>query len=80
MAVTLKPKPNHPTENIKKSQNHIRLNVKDFQTLFFDCNVVMHHEFLPQGRTVNKEYYLEVISRLHEEISQKRTELWKNQS
>ena len=49
-------------------------------TVFFDCNAVVHHEFLPQGRTVNKEYYLEVMHRLREAIRQKRTELWKNQS
>lgn len=41
---------------------------------------VVHHEFLPQGRTVNKEYYLEVMRRLREAIRQKRTELWKKQS
>ena len=41
---------------------------------------VVHHEFLPQGRTVNKEYYLEVMRRLRENIRQKCTELWKNQS
>ena len=42
-------------------------------TVFFGCN----HEFLPQGRVVNKEYYLEVM---RETIRQKRTELGKNQS
>ena len=39
-----------------------------------------HYEFLLQGRTVNKEYYLEIMLRLRESIRQKRTELWKNQS
>ena len=48
--------------------------------MFLECNGIVHHEFLPQGRTVNKEYYLEVISRLRETIRQKRTELWKNQT
>ena len=54
--------------------------VKVLLTVFFDCNSVVHYEFLPQGRIVNKEYYLEVMSRLREAIRQKRTELWKNQS
>ena len=48
--------------------------------VFFDWNDVVHHEFLSQGRAVNKEYYLEVICRLREAFRQKRTELWKNQS
>ena len=54
--------------------------MKDLITVFFDCNGVVHHEFLPQGRTVNKEYYLEVMRRLREAIRQKHTELWKKQS
>ena len=27
----------------------------DLLTVFFDCNDIVHHEFLPQGCTVNKE-------------------------
>ena len=44
-------------------------------TVFFDCNGVMHHEFLPQGLTVNK-----VMSRLREANRLKGIELWKNHS
>ena len=46
----------------------------------FDCNTVVHPEFFSYGRTVNKEYYLEVMRRLRETIRQKRTDLWNNQS
>ena len=52
--------------------------MKVLLTVFFDCNGV-DHVFLPQGRTINKEYYLEVMRRLREAIRQKLTELWKNQ-
>lgn len=38
---------------------------------------MVHYEFLPQGCTANKEYYLEVMSPLHKKIRQKCTELWK---
>ncbi|UYV62471.1 hypothetical protein LAZ67_2000722 [Cordylochernes scorpioides] len=41
---------------------------------------VVHHEFLPQSRTVNKEYYLQVIRHLREAIRQKRPDLWKNKN
>ena len=54
--------------------------MKVLLTVFFDCNGVVHHEFLPQDRTVNKERYLEAIRRLREVIRQKRTELLENQS
>ncbi|UYV78697.1 K02A2.6-like [Cordylochernes scorpioides] len=41
---------------------------------------VVHHEFLPQGRTVNKEYYLQVMRNLREAIRQKRPDLWKHKN
>ncbi|UYV67460.1 hypothetical protein LAZ67_5000695 [Cordylochernes scorpioides] len=41
---------------------------------------VVHHEFLPQGRTVNKEYYLQIMRNLREAIRQKRPDLWKNKN
>ena len=59
MAMTLKPKPNYPNGSVQKSQkwkitHQIRLNVKVLLTVFFDCNGMVHHEFLLQSRTVNK--------------------------
>ncbi|UYV74793.1 hypothetical protein LAZ67_12001006 [Cordylochernes scorpioides] len=41
---------------------------------------VVDHEVLPQGRTVNKEYYLQVMRNLREAIRQKRPDLWKNKN
>ena len=71
-------KSNHTNVSVQKSQDrkkYIKFGQKCtfLATAFFDCNGVVHHDYLPQGRTVNKEYYLEAIC-------QKRTELWKNQS
>ena len=69
-----------PEEPIPKNAHQVRSNVKGLHTVFFDCNGVVHHEFLPLDRTVNKKYYLEVMCRLRKAIHQKHTELWKNQS
>ena len=85
MAMTLKPKPNLPNGNVQKRQDRnnarqVRSNEKILLTVFFDCNGVVHHEFLPQVGMINKEYYLEVMRQLREAIHQKRTELWKKQS
>ena len=44
----------------RKKTRQVRSNVKVLLTVFFNCNRMVHREFLPQGRTVNKEYYLEV--------------------
>ena len=81
--MTIKSKPNHLNGSVQKNQDqkrHVRSNVKVLLTVFFDCNGMVHHEFLPQDRTVNKVYYLVVLGRLCKIIRQKRTELWKNQS
>ncbi|UYV70168.1 hypothetical protein LAZ67_7002057 [Cordylochernes scorpioides] len=69
-----------PHEPRPKKARQVRSNVKVFLTVFFDCRGVVHHEFLPQGRTVNKEYYLQVMRNLREAIRQKRPDLWKNKN
>ena len=40
-----------------------------------DYNGIVDHEFLSEGQTVNKEYYLGVMRRLREAIRQKRKDL-----
>ncbi|UYV63819.1 K02A2.6-like, partial [Cordylochernes scorpioides] len=67
-----------PHEPRPKKARQVRSNVKVLLKVFFDCRGVVHHEFLPQGRTVNKEYYLQVMRNLREAIRQKRPDLWKN--
>ena len=57
-----------PEEPRPKKPRQVRSNVKVLLTVFFDYNGVVHHELLPQGRTVNKEYYLEVLRQLGEVI------------
>ena len=50
-----------PEEPRPKKARQVRSNLKVLLIVFFDCNGVMHHEFLPQGRTVNEKYYLEIM-------------------
>ncbi|UYV75720.1 hypothetical protein LAZ67_13001110 [Cordylochernes scorpioides] len=69
-----------PHEPRPKKARQVRSNVEVLLTVFFDCRGVVHHEFLPQGRTVNKEYYLQVMRNLREKICQKRPDLWKNKN
>ncbi|UYV75811.1 hypothetical protein LAZ67_13001424 [Cordylochernes scorpioides] len=69
-----------PQEPRPKKARQVRSNVKVLLTVFFDCRVVVHHQFLPQGRTVNKEYYLQVMRDFREAIRQKRPDLWKNKN
>ena len=55
-----------------KKSRQVRSHVKVMLTVFFDSEGVVHSEFLPQGRTVNKECYLEVMQRLREVVRKKR--------
>jgi len=47
---------------------------------FFDWQSIIHHEFVPRGQTVNKEFYVAVLKRLREAVRRKRPQLWTNQS
>ena len=45
---------------------------------FFDASGVVHHEYLPEGSTVNRTYYNEVLKRLRDANRRKRPELRKS--
>ncbi len=43
---------------------------------FFDCNGLIHSEFVPQGETVTADSYCATLARLREKICHKRPHLW----
>lgn len=47
---------------------------------FFDIHGILYVNWVPEGQTVNKEYYLGVLATLRERVRRKRPELWKNKS
>ena len=69
-----------PNEPRPKKPRRFQSKKKVMLTVFMDYRGVVHHEFLPEGQTVNKEYYLGVMRRLREAIRQKRPDLWANNS
>ena len=60
-----------PNEPRPKKPRHFQSKKKVMLTVFMDYRGVVDHEFLPEGQTVNKEYYLGVMRRLREAIRQK---------
>jgi hypothetical protein len=60
-----------------KKTHQVHSHVKVMLTVFFNSEGVVHYEFLPQGRTVNKEFYLEVLQRLREAVRKKRPDVWR---
>ena len=45
---------------------------------FFDSEGIVHHEYAPDGQTINKEFYVEVLRRLRESVRRKRQEKWRD--
>jgi len=50
---------------------------KSMLIVFFDIRGIVHHEFAPQGQTMNAGFYRNVLCRLREDIQRKRPELWR---
>jgi len=57
-----------------------RSNMKVFLIAYFDWQGVVYHEFTPNGQTIIKEYYLDILRRLRETIHKKRPILWRSNS
>ena len=53
-----------------------RLQVKVTLITFFDYHGLVHHEFVPQGQTVNQLFYKDVLTRLVNKICQKQRAFW----
>lgn len=66
------PKPKKPRQSRSK--------IKVMLIVFFDIRGVVHHEYVPERQTVNKEYYVTVLRRLRERVRRVRPELWADNS
>ncbi|UYV69549.1 CLCN3 [Cordylochernes scorpioides] len=61
-----------------KKARFTKSKVKTLLVTFFDINGLVHHEFIPFGRTINQEVYLGIMRRLREAVRLKRPERWQN--
>ena len=53
--------------NLKKGCQ-VQSKTKAMLLAFFDSEGIVHHEYVPNGQTINKEFYLEVLRRLRESV------------
>ena len=61
-----------------KKARQVRSKINVLLTVFLDASGVVHHEYFPEGSTVNQTYYIEVVKRLRDAIRQKKPELWRS--
>ena len=58
----------------KVQQSHSK--IKTMLTVVFDWEGVVNHRYTPPGQTINKEYYLSVLSWLRDAVWRKQPQLW----
>ncbi len=46
--------------------------------LFFDSKGVIHQEYVPEGRTVNATFYIQVLDCVCEHMAYVRPEMWRD--
>ncbi|XP_037499989.2 protein GVQW3-like [Rhipicephalus sanguineus] len=66
----------HSTLPKPKKARQVRINVKVMLSAFFDSRGVAHHEYAPQGQTITKECYRDVLRRIRDAVRRKRPQLW----
>jgi len=55
-----------------KKARKVRSKVKVMLIVFFGMEGIVHYEYVPQGQTVNQQFYLQVLKRLRLAVSRKR--------
>ena len=55
-----------------KKARQVPSKVKVMLIVFFDMKSIVHYEYVPQGQTVNQQFYLQVLKRLRLAVSRKR--------
>jgi len=55
--------------NVSKRARISKSQTKTMLVTFFDIKDIIRFEFIPQGQTVNRAYYVEILQRLREAVS-----------
>ena len=55
-----------------------KVHIKTMLIAFFDIDGLVHHEFVPTGQTVHKEFYKTVLQRLRDAVRRHRPEKWRS--
>jgi hypothetical protein len=69
-----------PTSPRMKKARMSKSNVKAMIVVFFNIRGVIIIQWEPEGQTVNRKFYLEVLTKLQEQVGKKKPEMWKKKS
>jgi len=61
-----------------KKAGRVKSNVKTMLIAFFDTDRLVHHEYVPRGQTVNKEFYRTVLQCLRDTVRRHRSGKWRS--
>jgi histone-lysine N-methyltransferase SETMAR len=61
-----------------KKARQMKSSVKNMLIAFFDTEGLVHHEYVPRGQTVNKEFYKTVPQRPRDAVRRHRPEKWRS--
>ena len=61
-----------------KKARQVKSNIKTMLIAFFDIDGLVHHEYVPRGQKVNKEFHRTALQRFREAVSRHRTENWRS--
>lgn len=67
-----------PSSPRMKKARMSKSKLKAMLIVFFDIQGVLMIEWVPEGKTVNQQYYKEVLIKLRERVRKKRPDAWKN--
>jgi len=67
-----------PTSPRPKKGRQVRSKTKVMLLAFFYSEGIVHHEYAPDGKTINKEFYVEVLRRMRESVLRKQPEKWRD--
>ena len=63
--------------HLKRAEPPLKATPRSGRPLF-DSEGIVHHEYAPDGQTINKEFYVQVLRRLRESIRRKGLEKWRD--
>jgi len=67
-----------PTSPRSKMGRQVRSKTKVMLLAFFVSEGIVHHQYVPDGQTINREFYVEVLRCLRESVRRKRPEKWRD--